>query len=74
MIEIQAFVLSKDGEVIDVFSELEVALEEGARQYSLDASEDEDADDQVVPPRWAQESDDTWSLWGEEHEYTVTVR
>lgn len=73
--EIRAFVLAKNGVVIDVFPELELAMEEGARQYYLDAMEGEDEDGtSILPPRWERESDDTWNLWGEYYDYTVTCR
>lgn len=74
--EIQAFVLSKDGEVIEVYNDLEDAKEEGSRVYLLDTMLDSEIEDEfdVVPASWSQESDDTWVLWSEQHEYTITVR
>lgn len=72
--EIQAFVLAKDGVVIDVFPELDLAQEEGSRLYGLELQEDEEDQQLFDLPQWVQDSDDTWSLWGEETEYTVTVR
>jgi hypothetical protein len=58
------FVLVReDGEVIEIFGELEHAMSVGSRRAVLSqTTKEENAYFQAVPPSWYQQEDDEWRL------------
>jgi hypothetical protein len=61
--EIHYVLVQEDGEVIEIFDELEHAKSVGSRRAVLSqTTKEETAYFQAVPPSWYQMSDDEWHL------------